>query len=205
MALINSKDVLFKVQMLQGARGDKGEKGATITKVEAVEAAGNVAKYRMSLSDGTTADFDMPFTEPIKKSALLDMIYPVGSIYMSANAASPATFFGGTWQRIQGKFLLAADDTYSAGATGGEAEHTLTVEEMPNHRHSSDSYMNGYPDSKFMLDVYNYSTWTNEGNSYNNNPDTGQNGQVRTSYVGGGQPHNNMPPYLAVYVWKRTA
>ena len=131
-------------------------------------------------------------------------IFPVGAIYMSLNSTDPATLFGGTWEQIKGRFLLGADEeTYPAGSTGGEAEHTLTVEEMPNHRHSSDSYMNGYPNSNVMVDLGNYSMWINEGNAYNNNPDTGQNGKIRTSYVGGNKPHNNMPPYLAVYMWTR--
>lgn len=198
MALINAKDILFKVQMLQGAKGDKGEKGATITKVEAVEATGNVAKYQMSLSDGTKADFEMPFTDPIKKSALLDMIYPVGSIYMSANNTSPGTFFGGTWERIKGRFLLAADDTHAAGTTGGEAEHTLTVEEMPSHHHALSLRRTGLESSGFGLSA---------GGSFQDRIIVdGANPTDKVSDdAGGGQPHNNMPPYLAVYVWKRTA
>lgn len=53
--------------------------------------------------------------------------WPVGSIYMSVNSTSPATLFGGTWQRIQDRFLIAAGSTYKAGGTGGEATHTLTA------------------------------------------------------------------------------
>ena len=63
-------------------------------------------------------------------------IYPVGAIYMSVSSTSPASLFGGTWEQIQNRFLLAAGDTYAAGKTGGEATHTLTVEEMPAHNHS---------------------------------------------------------------------
>ena len=53
-----------------------------------------------------------------------DKIYPVGSIYISAASTSPATLFGGTWEQIKDTFLLAAGDTYTAGETVGEAEHT---------------------------------------------------------------------------------
>ena len=67
--------------------------------------------------------------------ALLNAIYPVGSIYMSVNSTSPATLFGGTWERIKDRFLLAAGDAYAAGGTGGEATHTLTEGEMPAHSH----------------------------------------------------------------------
>lgn len=139
----------------------------------------------------------------IDKSEIVNLIYPVGAIYMSVNAASPATLFGGTWERIQDTFLLAAGSTYAAGTTGGEAEHTLTKEEMPNHRHTSDSFMYGYPN--YTTDVNTYCTWVNNGIQNSNDPATGENGAVRTSYVGGNKAHNNMPPYMAVYVWKRTA
>ena len=67
----------------------------------------------------------------LQKTALLNLVYPVGSIYMSANATSPASFLGGSWERIQGRFLLAASSSYTAGSTGGEATHTLTEAELP--------------------------------------------------------------------------
>ncbi|MDO4810755.1 MAG: DUF859 family phage minor structural protein [Eubacteriales bacterium] len=121
---------------------------------------------------------------------LLNMIYPVGSIYMSANNVSPQTFFGGTWERIKDTFLLAAGDTYAAGATGGEAAHTLTVDEMPSHNHDIAVYQSG------STDVANGLVRQAQG-------------QISTGlyvrYRGGNQSHNNMPPYLAVYIWKRTA
>ena len=134
---------------------------------------------------------------------LANKLYPVGSIYMSVNATNPAALFGGTWEQIKDQFLLAAGDTYAAGSTGGEATHTLTVDEMPSHRHSSDTYSNGYASS--TTDDNNYCTWVNRGTIENNNPTFGESGYVRTSWVGGSQPHNNMPPYLAVYMWQRTA
>ena len=55
---------------------------------------------------------------------LINLIYPIGSIYMSVNNVSPASFLGGTWEAIQDRFLLAAGSSYSAGSTGGEATHT---------------------------------------------------------------------------------
>lgn len=69
-------------------------------------------------------------------NALLDKIYPVGSVYMSVNKVSPASFLGGTWEQIKDRFLLGAGDTYAAGNTGGEAAHALTIGEMPQHNHS---------------------------------------------------------------------
>ena len=124
-------------------------------------------------------------TDEIK---LLQAVYPVGAIYLSTVAADPATLFGfGTWERVKDVFLLAAGDTYAAGATGGEATHTLTVDEMPKHTHGS---------------IYTGSSGTK------NLPwlsGTGSNLAYVGGYTGGDAAHNNMPPYLAVYMWKRTA
>lgn len=127
-------------------------------------------------------------------SLILEAVYPVGSIYMSVNSTSPATLFGGTWKAIKGKFLLGADGSaYKAGNTGGEAAHTLTESEMPSHRHSiwfpndggEQSAEIGYPNTGSKNTYYAEAS--------------------KTSGTGGGAAHNNMPPYLAVYIWKRTA
>lgn len=136
--------------------------------------------------------------------SVIDMVYPVGAIYMSVNSANPGNLFGGKWEQIKDRFMLACGDTYAAGSTGGEAQHTLTVEEMPEHRHSSSSYQDGYPNDTTSKDKF--CTWVNNGPHGNNNsPNTAESGPIRTSWVGGSQPHNNMPPYLTVYMWKRTA
>ena len=67
---------------------------------------------------------------------LLNLVYPVGSIYWSSNNTNPGTLFGGTWTQIKDRFILAAGDYYSNGATGGAATVTLTVSNMPSHSHS---------------------------------------------------------------------
>lgn len=127
---------------------------------------------------------------------LMGRIYPVGSIYMSTSAVSPAELFGGTWTKIENRFLLAAGSSYSAGSTGGEAQHTLTVNEMPSHRHNMNkalySTYQALPLSQGGTDAVK----TDNYDSASTNP---------THATGGGRPHNNMPPYLAVHVWKRTA
>lgn len=88
-----------------------------------------------------------------KIDAMINKIYPVGSIYMSVNATSPSTFFGGTWVKIEGCFLLGSSSSYSLGVTGGEAKHTLTVEEMPSHSHTTtfynDDFSNGGDSQSF--------------------------------------------------------
>ena len=154
-----------------------------------------------AVSDQTSSDITNAVDA--MSNTMWEKIYPIGSIYISANSTSPAELFGGTWEQIKDRFLLAAGNTYAAGSTGGEATHTLTVDEMPKHRHSSDSYQSGYSNS--IADKSNYCTWVNRGTSNNNDPGMTQNGPVRTSLVGGSQPHNNMPPYLAVYIWKRVS
>lgn len=123
---------------------------------------------------------------------LLSQIYPIGSIYISTVSTSPSILFGGTWERIKDTFLLAAGTTYTAGATGGEATHTLTINEMPSHQHFLPVNVNEIEHEQ-NTDVFSYAGWKS---NYNNSA---------TLSNGGNQPHNNMPPYLAVYVWKRTA
>lgn len=123
--------------------------------------------------------------------SIVDIVYPVGSIYMTVDSTSPATLFGGTWEALGGRFLVGADSTYKAGSTGGEAEHTLTIDEMPKHNHSIDNYNTAGGTTSFMTVTAQAKT------GYGNN--------VQTWYTGGGKAHNNLPPYLSVYMWKRTA
>ena len=121
---------------------------------------------------------------------LINAIYPIGSIYMSTQNVSPATFLGGTWNQIQGRFLLGASSTYTAGTTGGEATHTLTVNEMPSHNHTAQRVGNKLDAGGKIGLAVGQTTYV----TYDTN--------IR--FTGGNQPHNNMPPYLAVYMWERT-
>ena len=152
---------------------------------------------------------------------IVDLIYPVGSIYMSVNAASPATLFGGAWTQLKDRFLLGAGSTYTAAATGGSATHTLSVSEMPKHAHDTPFFNNmtnngdmksdfigvygkGQTASQALKDTGQTSTmemwWINQTNAAEGNE-----WAYLTSSKGGGAAHNNMPPYLVVYMWKRTA
>lgn len=154
----------------------------------------------------------------VNLSDLINLIYPIGSIYMSVNNVSPATFLGGTWEQIQDRFLLSSGSTYAAGSTGGEASHTLTVAETPAHNHRPANY--DTRDYVFQV-VRNLSTASTgrfkvaSGTSYYTtcaNPSASDYVDMEdittsayTTNVGSGQSHNNMPPYLTVYMWKRTA
>lgn len=122
-------------------------------------------------------------------------LHPVGSIYISVSSTNPGSLFGGTWARIQDTFLLAAGSSYAAGSTGGEAQHKLTTDEMPSHNHwfwqnpSAGIGPGSYGNEAYLAQS---KVSSNAGRGY-------------TSNEGGAQAHNNMPPYLAVYVWQRTA
>lgn len=150
----------------------------------------------------------------LSKAEIVDLIYPIGSIYISINSTSPATLFGGTWQQIEGVFLLSANDDYPAGTIGGEVEHQLTISEMPEHGHSLATGGLGW---------YDYGDSSNGVNRwwFNVNGTVGAFGQMNAkrgiipgwgggdinpivNNSGNSQPHNNMPPYLSVYMWKRT-
>lgn len=129
---------------------------------------------------------------------ILGLVYPVGSIYMSINNVSPVTLFGGKWVQIQGRFLLGASDVYKANTTGGEATHTLTANEMPEHAHYMASGNSGGD-----------GTWTPDAGSYLVDSVTTNKmtywAQIGMDNAGGSAAHNNMPPYLVVYMWRRLA
>lgn len=76
-------------------------------------------------------------------SSIVDIIYPVGSLYWSKKSTDPATLFGGTWTQIKDKFILAAGDRYAQGATGGSASVTLTTAQLPAHNHSASTNSTG--------------------------------------------------------------
>ena len=145
-------------------------------------------------SGGSTGDMYLQVASATNvKSSIIDIVYPVGSIYMSVNSTSPASLFGGTWSQLKDRFLLACGDTYSNGATGGEATHKLTVAEMPAHTHTGKVYNT---DGHYSGSMHETRAWS----------DTSGTSELQiTNSVGGNGAHNNMPPYLAVYIWKRTA
>lgn len=155
----------------------------------------------------------------ISITQLLLMAHPIGSIYSSTVATSPADLFGGTWERIKGRFLLAAGENEAntstdfgsmsagelnrpAGELGGEPKHILTEPEIAKHRHEKIYYADsGQTFGLAQTGTGTNSNWYLDYSGASDNPGDALN----TGYSGGGQPHNNMPPYLAVYVWKRTA
>lgn len=189
-----------------------------------------VGKHTVRVDDYLIVDTDLA----VGGKSLLDRTYPVGSIYMSLNNTNPADLFGGTWKRLAaGKFLISGEDTQSIewkargyditiGSTGGKVSHDhqghtmshkLTVAEMPSHRHSHPNdghtftWGNSHPTTIF----------NNAGNVQTGTPDSNQLATAQgrnhyTDYTGDGNGHDhgiivddNIPPYLAVCMWQRTA
>lgn len=200
--------------------------------------------YKASVGDGNKF---------LVKSDLLNLLYPVGSIYMSVKDSSPAEILGGEWERLQDRFLVGAGNSYAVNATGGATSHahttgghTLTADELPKHTHGE---AGGHTHTKgemnitgsFFIAKAGYygngsygsgafsSSQTGDGNSSSVRSGSGtvismsatnawsgntsSDGSHTHSEVGKGYSHShgdtgstsNIPPYLAVYMWKRTA
>lgn len=149
------------------------------------------------------------FFQTAETNFVLDNVYPIGSIYMNVNSTNPGTLFGGTWEQIQGKFLLGMSSSYPAGSQGGEASHTLTTEEMPSHGHNPANQAGYYgfiTNSQKAFTVGDMGVQSGSGRYYPYSTtafDISRNSLTGTT--GGGKSHNNMPPYLSIYIWKRTA
>lgn len=127
--------------------------------------------------------------------------FPVGSIYISVTNTNPTTYFGGTWEAFgTGRTLVGVDTSQtefnSVKKTGGEKTHKLTVNEMPKHSHQ----------------IYNYMYYDTGGLGYSDrNMTFCCNGNLEKTYygttleTGNDQAHNNLQPYITVYMWLRTA
>lgn len=132
--------------------------------------------------------------DSVFKELLLDYCYPVGSYYWTSASDNPHDLFGGTWEPINGKVLVGVDenddDFDTPGNTGGEKTHTLTEDEMPSHTHTipvsetEQNYLGGNSGRKVAK--------INIGSTETSSP------------AGGGAAHNNMPPYITAYCWRRT-
>lgn len=133
---------------------------------------------------------------------ILDAVYPVGSIYMSVNSTNPGTLFGGTWVawgtgRVPVGINTSDTDFNTVEKTGGAKTHTLTVEEMPSHRHD----MPELTDDSSSTRSYGKNT----SRATRTTADSTKAWWGSTAYTGGGQAHNILQPYITCYMWKRTA
>lgn len=132
--------------------------------------------------------------------------YRVGDYLFSESETHPSTSWPGTsWVQVQGRTILGAGEDYPVGSEGGEAQHTLTEDEMPAHIHdrivstdNTSSLTRGFGAYTEMSSGTNaYGPWFGTGYNYQ--------GIAQTNEAGGGQAHNNLPPYRAAYIWRRTA
>ena len=149
---------------------------------------------------------------------LVDLLYPVGSLYLSTADTDPAVALGGTWQRIRDRFLLAAGQTYAAGATGGQAVQTLTEQQLPPHLHHVEGFTS-VDSTTHDHGIPNVGQGGSGSGVYAESWSGGSGGRALSTdalcinhdhavdmdsqSTGGGQPFSILPPYLAVYVWQR--
>lgn len=138
--------------------------------------------------------------------SMFDSIYPIGSIYIGTTAQNPENLFGGVWRAIEDRFLLAAGREYVGGKTGGEAAHALTTEEMPRHNHGIGTTQSDLGNTLYTHYAYGIKSipeaesgtkWYTAG--------TQPTGGIEGGGNGNSAPHNNMPPYLVVFMWERIA
>ena len=155
---------------------------------------------------GVTIPADTPIDEYASYIAQIDTgihindVYRIGTIYMSTSSTSPGSIFGGGWEQIKGRFLLGAGNNYTVNSTGGSATVTLTANQIPRHTHAA-----GATNVKYLTIDNSGSSWkipitsgSVSGDSYGMAGFT-----TNTASTGGSQSHDNMPPYLVVYMWRR--
>lgn len=189
----------------KGDKGDKGDPGTienvTITSIDGLQEAlaGKLGTDETAADSSRLGGFSL--------SEIMLKLYPVGSIYMSVNKTSPASLFGGTWEQLKDRFLLGAGDSYTAGSTGGEATHTLIDSELPRTEgaisihggENGSNYWNATGVFGGSGTVDNYKSFSAQVSS------AATSLSVINFIFGGNQPHNNMPPYLTVNMWKRVS
>lgn len=190
-----------------------GDRAMVLIKNHSVIVTGNISSPAARSKDVSALntglrDLNTALNDRTSAYAIVNLIYPVGSIYMSVADVSPQVVFGGTWERIKDRFLLASGDSYDNGSVGGEADHVLTVEEMPSHTHKgrigyahsvSSSYTPG-SDEVYLDAIISPVAVTTTNNGVSN---IQQRNLAPSLNTGGSQAHNNMPPYLVVHIWKR--
>lgn len=162
-----------------------------------------------------------PYSLSTSLQNIADVIYPIGSYYWSSESTNPSDLFGGTWEQITDRFLYAVG-TKAVNITGGEESHTLTIDESPTHTHTrgtmeitgthgGHAYKSGNPETAPTGAFVGTGTYSGgagkDGNVgvYRTDFQASNSWTGETSASGGGQAHNNMPPYLTAYCWHRTA
>ncbi len=149
-------------------------------------------------------DFNINGTLKVNSTNIFDLIYPVGAVYISINSTSPQTLFGGTWEQIQGQFLLGASSAYPAGSTGGSKDAVVVAH---THNPANQSGYYGFiTNASKAFSIGDMGSQSGSGRYYpysTSNYDVSRNTQTGSTGVSG--TDKNMPPYIAVYMWYRTA
>ena len=154
--------------------------------------------------DWSKEDFNINGTLKVNSKNIFDLIYPVGAVYISINSTSPQTLFGGTWEQIQGQFLLGASSSYPAGSTGGSKDAVVVAH---SHNPANQSGYYGFITSASKaFTIGDMGSQSGSGRYYpysTSSYDISRNTQTGSTGVSG--TDKNMPPYIAVYMWYRTA
>lgn len=162
------------------------------------------ARRTTPIFDWSKDDFNVNGTLKVNNKNIFDLIYPVGSIYISVNSTNPEVLFGGTWEQIQGRFLLGMSSSYPMGSTGGSKDAVVVAH---SHNPANEAGYTGFiTNSKKAFSIGDMGSQSGSGRYYpfatadfdiSRNTATGSTGVSGTD--------KNMPPYLAVAMWKRTA
>ena len=165
--------------------------------------------FSATTASAATNTTQVATTEYVTSAVAANAAFPIGAVFTTVavyadSAAVVAALGGTTWVSFAaGRMLIGVDGTYANGATGGEATHTLTEAEMPSHKHDAGTKIRGTTGTDPSCPYGEAST------SNDNGWDSHKVGQaMKTCYsdtVGSDTAHNNLPPYIAVYMWKRTA
>ena len=136
--------------------------------------------------------------------ALVNILYPIGSIYTSSSATSPERFIGGKWTLLSNRFIYATTDIKTLNDVGGEETHQLIPAEMPVHYHDANNPTGANQICFVVNPSYSgvYETTCPSGVYTASRLNAGS---LSTKTAGGDQPHNNMPPYIKCFVWRRYA
>ena len=204
-----------KVVMLKGEKGEKGD--GVYDDSEVRQQIGFIDEYLEHIpyveyeEDGdfvlpthTINDNETSTDSTWSSRKIIDMIYPVGAIFMSANSANPSTYLGGTWVAWgSGRVPVGVDTSQTefdtVEETGGAKTHTLTVNEMPKHNHV---LIEQWITTEPHVDVAMPDNKNPSGLAY---PLSLSFSSPFTDETGGNAAHNNLQPYITCYMWKRTA
>jgi len=150
----------------------------------------------LSYSGGTTVFNAVP---KIGNESLIDFFYPIGTLYQSSdNTFNPNTKWGGTWVKIEGRFILGSNSTKSVGNTGGNEKVTIEGRHLPDHTHTYSIHSPSFVEEKIQSITNTSRLYANGANVSSSN--TG--GWKATSQI---DQLDIMPPYEVVNIWKRTA